>query len=342
MDNPVTVFGYLAAAIVQRMDRRAGGVTIISCDNVREGGALLRDGTYPLLREHARRAVSWAQDHVSFASSVVDRVTPVTTERLVHRVKSDTGIGDAWPVATEPFRQWVIEDKFAGERPPLDSVGASFTADIAVYQRMKLACLNAGHSIIAAIGYLLEEEHVHSALECDAVERFVRMALTTEVLPLVDLPPDVNGHEYIDLILQRFKNASLPYRISQVCSDSTQKIQQRWFPSIDRLIQFRRRPRYFPVALAAWTVYVERAVKDGTLVDPGSDDLIGAVRRAGGASAIVSEALRIAGAMSYAFWSDLRLRASVEAAYADIRRNGIRAAIGHHRQNSRAGGDMYA
>ena len=342
LDPPTTIFGYLAASIVQRMERDAGPITVISCDNVRGGGTKLAEGTYPLLREHARGVLNWADENVSFASSVVDRVTPVTTDGLVRQVKRDTGVVDAWPVATESFRQWVIEDKFAGHRPPLDSVGASFSADIAVHEQMKLAYLNAGHSMVSVIGYLLGEEHVHSSLGNDAVDRFVRRALTEDVHELARLPRDVDGLDYIDSILQRFKNASLPYRISQVCSDSTEKVQQRWFPSIDRLIRHGRVSRYFPVALAAWIIFIERAVAEVSLVDPSSEKLIDAVRRCRGGDSVMSGVLQVAGAASYAFWTDPIFMRAVETAYRDIGCNGINAAISRKAEMSQAGGESHA
>ena len=334
IDPPTTVFGFLAASIVERMNRNAGPITVINCDNVRGGGTILSQGTYPLLREHAREVVSWAEENVSFTSSVVDRVTPVTTDGLVRQVMCETGIADAWPVATEPFRQWIIEDKFAGERPPLDSVGASFTDDISVHERLKLAYFNAPHSMVGVIGLLLGEEHVHAALGDDAVDRFIRSALTEEIHPFARVPTDIDGLEYIELILRRFRNASLPYRNSQICSDSTQKIQQRWFPAIDRLVRCRCVSRYFSFAVAAWAIYVERAVSEGSLADPGSEKLVEAVRRSSDPDALVRGVLRVAGAVSHAFWTDRKFMRAVDEAYEDIRRNGIRTAVERTAENS--------
>ena len=342
LDPPTTVFGYLAASMVQRMVRNSGPMTVICCDNVSGGGAILAEGTCRLLRKHAREVVNWADENVSFATSVVDRVTPVTTDGLARQVRCDTGVVDAWPVATESFRQWVIEDKFAGQRPPLDSVGALFSSDIAAHERMKLAYLNAGHSMVGVMGYLLGVEHIHSSLGNDAVDRFVRRVLTEDVHPLARLPRDVDGLEYVDAILQRFKNASLPYRISQVCSDSTEKVQQRWFPSVDRLVRHGRMPRYFPVALAAWIIFIERAVAEGSLVDPSREKLIDAVRRCRGGDSVISGVLQIAGAASYAFWTDPIFMKAVKTAYSDIRTNGIYTAIARKAKVSRAGGKGHA
>lgn len=328
VDAPKTLFGYLAAALIRRMEIDAGPVTLVCCDNVKGGGMLLEEGTCHLLRHHAPHAVNWARDNASFVSSVVDRVAPGTTDALVRQVRHDTGLADEWPVATEPFRQWVIQDRFAGERPPLDSVGAVYTGDIDTYEQMKLAYLNAGHMIVAVLGRLLGERHVHSALRYGAVARFAKTALINDVYPFVRLPSEVDGLKYIDGLLRRFGNAALPYRVAQVCSDSTEKVQQRWFPSIDRLLKQRHVSRHFPVVLAAWVLCIEQAAKQGALVDPSSENLTGAVAGADSAEALVRGVMRVAGAESFAFWREPVFMNAVSVAVTEIQRNGIRAVIG--------------
>ena len=61
--------------------------------------------------------LDWIENYVSFPDSMVDRITPVTTQDDILRLQKDFGIDDAWPVVCEPFIQWVIEDDFASRRP---------------------------------------------------------------------------------------------------------------------------------------------------------------------------------------------------------------------------------
>ena len=331
---PSTVFGFLAASIRRRMEQDAAPMTVICCDNVQGGGEILREGTHCLLRQYGRDAVEWAADNVSFVSSMVDRVVPVTSKRHVRHLFAQTGIEDAWPVATETFRQWVIEDAFLGVRPPLDLAGAEFVGDIALHEQMKLAYLNACHSMVGAIGYLLGETYVHSALRHHALDRFARLFLAKEVDKFIDLPPAFDGLAYIDLTLNRFKNASLPYPISQVCSDSSEKIQQRWFPSIERLIQYRQPPRYFTFALAAWVAQIEQAIAQGSLADPKSEELVKTFQRSRGTDSLVSEMLKVAGAEACDFWNEPAVMSAAETAYRQIKTRGISAALLQHALDS--------
>jgi fructuronate reductase len=64
------------------------------------------------------------------------------------------GLTDAWPVMTEPFSQWVIEDHFPTGRPAWELEGAELVADVRPYELMKLRLLNGSHSCIAYLGYL--------------------------------------------------------------------------------------------------------------------------------------------------------------------------------------------
>mgnify|MGYP005681100359 FL=1 len=196
----------------------------------------MREGVDMLLELHAKDVLGWAEKNVSFASSMVDRVSPATDQSLNQLVNSTLEFDDAWPVSAEPFTQWVIEDKFAGIRPVLDQVGALFTDDISLYEQMKLRLLNAGHSIIAVLGYLDNREMIHQALKQPYILKFVQKALHENLLPVTNIPEDCRGEDYISVVIQRFHNSGTPYRAQQVNSDSSQKIRLRWFPSIDNAL----------------------------------------------------------------------------------------------------------
>ncbi len=53
---------------------------------------------------------------------MVDRIVPATTDADIADNDAALGVHDAAPVMHEPFKQWAIEDDFAGGRP---SVGAT-------------------------------------------------------------------------------------------------------------------------------------------------------------------------------------------------------------------------
>ena len=47
-----------------------------------------------------------------FPNSMVDRITPVTTDEDRAELARRFGVLDQWPVVCEPFTQWVLEDRF--------------------------------------------------------------------------------------------------------------------------------------------------------------------------------------------------------------------------------------
>ena len=337
-DAPSTVYGFLAAALVRRAKFGAGPVTVLCCDNIRNGGAVLRQGTERLLAECATVDAAWLSSNVSFISSVVDRVSPTTTELLKTTVQRELDAHDAWPVATEPFSLWVIEDLFVGEKPPLDTVGALFVPNVLPFERMKLAYLNAAHSVIAVLGYLLCEEHVHVALENKALQEFTRDFLRVDVLPVAPMPREVNGVVYIKDIFARFENAALPYKTTQVCSDGSQKIQQRWFPTIDAAVSSGAESRRLALVLAAWVAAVERMVHAEEVQDPKRDELIASITACRSTSEMVERTLAIAGAARWRFSSNPSFMNAVVSSFVSIRERGIESVLVEHmaQNNQRA------
>ena len=98
---------------------------------------------------------------------------PATTPDDVAEAARLLGVDDAAPVAAEPFGQWVIEDRFAGPRPPWDMAGAQWARDVGVYETMKLRLLNGSHSAIAYLGFLLGHTTVWQAADDALVARYV-------------------------------------------------------------------------------------------------------------------------------------------------------------------------
>lgn len=268
LDLPKTTYGFLAAALLRREADSGAPLTVLCCDNIQAGGEHLRSGVEMLLQHHSSATLGWTAQNVSYCSSMVDRVTPTTTELLKQDVATQLSLIDDAPIAAEPFTQWVIEDRFAGARPPFDRVGALFVDDIKPYERVKLRFLNAGHSMLAALGYLAGDEFVHEALQRPTLAHFTEQALKRHVLPVIPIPSDVDPIDYIDQILNRFRNVNLPYAVLQVGSDSSQKIQQRWLPSVDEALSLGRDTSYFAFALAAWVSFIRKALANDDLSDP--------------------------------------------------------------------------
>ena len=265
---PQTIYGYLAAALIKRSADQGAPLTILCCDNVHAGGVHLREGVHILLKRHSPETQIWVTQNVAFSSSMVDRVTPATNEALKEVVAARLGLYDAAAVAAEPFTMWVIENRFAGKRPPLDRVGAIFVDDIAGFERTKLRFLNAGHSMLAALGYLAGDRFIHEALQRPTLARFTEQALRRNVLPVTPVPESIGIDGYIDQVLERFRNRNLPYTVLQVGTDSSQKIQQRWLPTIDDALAQGQDVSYLAFALASWVSFIRQALLNDNLNDP--------------------------------------------------------------------------
>lgn len=323
--RPQTIYGYIAAALIARATQSRTPLTILCCDNLNAGGDKLRKGVDRLLRAHSPATLEWATGHVAFCSSMVDRVTPATSDELTARVSGQLGCIDRAPVATEPFTQWVIEDRFAGKRPPFDEVGALFVRDIAPYERAKLRLFNAGHSILASLGYLAGDTFIHEAFARQDYSAFTQQLLELEILPATSLPPEIDGTVAIDAALARFANTQLPYTVSQVSSDSSQKILQRLIPSIDDALEMGKTTKRLAFALAAWIAALTKAAHEGDLVDPLREEIDAYAHKQG--DSISRAYLSIAGARQSRCFRNDELVFTADAHCSDIVDLGIEKAL---------------
>lgn len=326
--QPKTTFGFIAAALIKRSKEQGTPLTVMCCDNIQAGGLYLQYGVNLLLKTHSPETLKWVNDNVAFSSSMVDRVTPATTEQLKAEVIKHLGLSDFVPVAAEPFTQWIIEDNFAGQRPPFDMVGAIFVKDISPFEHIKLRFLNAGHSMLATLGYLSGDSFVHEALQRPALAQFTEQALKHNVLPVTSIPKGVCGEAYIDQVLERFRNSNLPYAVLQVGTDSSQKIQQRWFPSIDDAINQNKDYAYLAFSLAAWVCFVLRALKKNDLNDPLRDNFTSKITaNAKNSTHYVKEFLSLAGADRFHFFSNKVFMSTVDILYHAINEVGVEKAL---------------
>ncbi|GGE11388.1 mannitol dehydrogenase [Aureimonas endophytica] len=231
---PVSALGFLAAGLDRRRQAGAPPLTIVSCDNLPKNGAMLRAvlTEFAAARDPALR--SYIEETIAFPSAMVDRIVPATTEADRREVAALTGLFDAWPVLAEPAFDWIVEDRFAGERPPFEASGVRFVADVEPYEHMKLRLLNGAHTAIAAIGRLAGFETVPQAVAHPGVRRFLeRYWAETEPTLAIDA---ATAAAYRAALLPRFANPALPHRTAQIATDASLKVPQRLVsPARERL-----------------------------------------------------------------------------------------------------------
>ena len=276
LDNPampVSALGTIAAGLKQRMDNRAGPITIISCDNLSENGNATARTIGGLLVRLDRGIAHWVEDHVQFPSTMVDRIVPKTTEADIALLSAESGIEDRGLVVSEPFSQWIIEDRFTAERPEWESAGAQIVNNVSVHEQMKLLMLNATHSALAYLGLLAGHEFIHEAMQDPMLHRFADYLLETEVMPVIVSPKDFDLLQYKQSILSRFANSQIQYRTAQVASDGSQKLIQRVYPSIQNHIELGTPCQGLMLIVSAWLRCSCNKEIAGEFADPGAEPI---------------------------------------------------------------------
>lgn len=273
---PATVVGYLARGLA----RRKTPVTVLSCDNLSRNGAKLGAA----VRVFAARA-TLTLGEVSFPDSMVDRITPATTEALKAEVLAATGRADAAPVATETFSDWVIEDRFCAPRP---AWAAHLVTEVAPYEMRKLRMLNGPHSLIAYFGQLRGHTFVHEAI-ADPVVRTAASGLMAEAMSTLPATVSADAPAYAAALIDRFANPALHHALRQIAMDGSVKLPVRILPVIAaRAAQGQDAPHAL-TALAAWVAHTRREVAAGRPVnDPKADAIVDAAWAANPVGALLA------------------------------------------------------
>jgi mannitol 2-dehydrogenase len=214
---PKTVFGLIVAGLKRRREAGLAPFTVMSCDNIPGNGHVTENAVAGLAQLVDPELAAWIRREVAFPNSMVDRITPATSDRERRMLHDSFGLDDNWPVFCEEFRQWVVEDKFPAGRPALEKVGVTFTTDVAPYELMKIRILNGGHAAIAYPAALLDIHFVHDAMEDAQICAFLEKLTKDEIIPTVPPPPEVDLESYRDLISRRFANPKIGDTIARLC-----------------------------------------------------------------------------------------------------------------------------
>lgn len=255
-----TAPGRLVDGLRARREAGAGGLAIVSCDNLPGNGAITRTAVLGLAREVDAGLAAWIDAEVSFVSSMVDRITPATTD--ADRVVAErlTGFADQAPVVTEPFSEWVLSGEFPAGRPGWEVAGAQFVDDVVPYEQRKLWLLNAGHSLLAYRGLLRGHDTVADAMADDAVtvELEQLWAEARTELPFDGATVDL----FLAALRERFTNARIEHRLAQIAADGSQKLGPRVLDPLRSRRAAGRPPGEAEVGvLAAWAVHVRAAAR---------------------------------------------------------------------------------
>ena len=289
---PKTILGLIVYAL---RNRKAAGIqpfTVLSCDNLPNNGKLARAAVVAFAREVDAELAAWIEANVCFPCTMVDRITPATTDADRAHINERLGVEDAWPVVTEQFVQWVIEDKFSMGRPDWTLGGAVFSDEIERWESMKLRCLNGSHSTLAYLGQLTGRETVAEAMQLPLITDILD-ALWLENREVLQAPKGVDPADYIEQLKQRFRNPALKHRTAQIASDGSQKLPQRLLaPLRERMAKGVPSPA-IATAIAAWMHFAVKTAHTpgGVLSDPMSAEILAQAGKSTDPVAIVDNLL---------------------------------------------------
>ena len=252
---PRTALGLLARALDRRRAQHGAGLTLISCDNIPGNGGILKSVLTDFVRRRSPDLADWIAERVTFPSTMVDRIVPATQPGDIEHIGALTGLADLGAVVGEPFRQWVIEDRFAGRRPPWDVAGASFVSEAKPYEMIKMRVLNAAQSTLSHLGALLGLDYSFEAAAEPVLARVTRNMLERETAWTLPSLAGMEVSPYIDTSFARIGNTAIRHRCHQIGTDGSQKIVQRILDPLRERLRAGLPADHLILAAASWIAY---------------------------------------------------------------------------------------
>ncbi len=264
---PRTTFGLIAEALRRRRERGLAPFTVMSCDNLQGNGDLTKRVFTAFARLRDPELGDWVEREVRFPSSMVDRITPVTTDADRAEVRERFGIEDRWPVVCEPYTQWVLEDAFRAGRPPYEQVGVQVVDQVEPYELMKLRLLNGSHQAMCYFAYLSGYRLVHEAAQDPLFQAFLLGYMNEEATPTLPPVPGVDLTEYKHTLIERFSNPQVRDTIARLCAESSDRIPKWLLPVVRQQLATGGEIRRSAAVVASWARYAEGVDEQGQPIE---------------------------------------------------------------------------
>ncbi|SDB93167.1 fructuronate reductase [Raineyella antarctica] len=273
--RPASAVGRLVRGLQARAEGCDLPLTVVCCDNLTDNGTVLRRLVLDFCDAMPQGGDlrDWIESHVTFPCTMVDRIVPATTPDDRELGRQVLGLGDEGLVTAELFKQWVIEDRFSGERPAWELAGAQFTQDVAPYEAMKLRILNGTHSTLAYLGALRGHRTIAESVTDPELVGIARALIADDVIPVLKRPDGEDLEAYGASVLERFANPALAHRTTQIAMDGTQKVPLRLLGTVRDNLALGRQPHAALLGVAAWMAYLASAEGAGGLALPIDDPL---------------------------------------------------------------------
>jgi mannitol 2-dehydrogenase len=260
---PCTVFGLVTEALARRRARGIPAFTVVSCDNIQGNGHVSQRAFTAFARLRDPELADWITSNVRFPNCMVDRITPKTTAEDRAELSRRFGIEDQWPVLSEPFTQWVLEDDFTDGRPPLEAAGVQIVPDVEPYELMKLRLLNASHQALCYPGHLVGYRFVHEVTTDPLFAGFLLDYMTTEAIPTLRPVPGVDLLGYANQLIERFSNPEVRDTVARLCANASDCIPKFLLPVIRQQLAAGRPVTRSAAVVASWARYAEGTDENG-------------------------------------------------------------------------------
>ncbi len=328
-DAPRSAPGFIVAALARRRASSTAPFTVLSCDNLAANGHTAKRIVTQFAALRSRELAQWIEHEVAFPSTMVDRIVPETTEADRASVAAALGMIDAWPVVTEPFTQWIVEDRFPAGRPDLAAAGVQMVADVTPFEHMKLRLLNASHSALAYLGYLAGYETIAATMTNERFVAFARQVME-DAAPTLSMPEGTDLVAYSASLLQRFSNPALHHRTWQIAMDGSQKLPQRLLAAMQDRLRLGLPIDTHALAVAGWMRYVTATDEAGRAIDvrdPIAAKLKAIAEEAGPVAERLAPALLAVSSIFGGLGSDPRMQRAVTQALVRLYEVGARQAV---------------
>ena len=327
IDRPRSAIGYLVLALARRRDANIPPFAVLSCDNLPSNGIVLRKLVIALAQQREAAGkdqglADWIAAHVAFPSTMVDRITPATTQADFDALAEAEGLCDYALVVHEPFRQWVIENNFPLGCPDWEASGAQMVSDVGRHELMKLRCLNGTHSALAYLGYLAGYETIEEAVKDALFSKFCEKLWHDEILPTVSQPEGVNLPAYCADLLERYRNPAIQHRTWQIAMDGSQKLPQRILETVRDNLESGELPKGLCLVIAGWMHYIRGIDMNGQPIDV-RDPMVGQLSEAASAQDPVGSLLSIETIFGTDLAKSPALVEAIRSAYDNLAEKGV-------------------
>lgn len=260
---PRSVMGLLTEGLRRRRDAGIPAFTVMSCDNIQGNGRVAHDALVGFAELRDPDLADWIAANVAFPNSMVDRITPVTTDETRAAIADEFHIDDRWPVRSESFEQWVLEDSFSAGRPPFDEVGVQLVADVEPYELMKLRLLNASHQAMSYLGILSGAEYVHEVCTDPLFVAFLRGYMHREAIPTLRPVVGIDLDAYCDQLIERFGSEAIRDTLARQVVDGSDRLPKFLLPVVREQLAADGPLDHAALVLAGWSVFLEGRTEAG-------------------------------------------------------------------------------